>query len=138
MRRTTAFAGLSAALLAGSLLLSQTRLVADVPPTVAVYTYHGDNMRTGWNSQEALLTHDTVNTARFGRLWDRPVDGQVYAQPLYAPGVKINATDTRSLVFVATEHNSVYAFDGDTGGDAPLWQVNLGPSVPNAGAGGVA
>jgi len=128
--------GLPIALLLSSLVLDRTRLMAAVSPLVGVYTYHSDNMRTGWNSQETVLTQSNVNTRQFGRLWDRPVDGQMYAQPLYAPAVKINATDTRNLVFVATEHNSVYAFDADTGGDAPLWQVNLGPSVPNSAFGG--
>jgi len=137
MRHTPFLAGLSTVLVAGSFLFSPSRLAADVLSEAAVYTYHGDNMRTGWHSHETALTQANVNTTQFGRLWDRPVDGQVYAQPLYAPGVKINDTETRNIVFVATEHNSVYAFDADTGGDAPLWQVNLGKSVPNTGAGGV-
>jgi outer membrane protein assembly factor BamB len=99
---------------------------------VGVYTYHNDNHRTGWNRHEVQLTHATVTPDRFGKLWSRPVDGQVYAQPLYAPALNMGAAGTRNVVFVATEHNSVYAFDADTGGSAPLWQRSLGPSVPIA------
>jgi outer membrane protein assembly factor BamB len=95
-----------------------------------VYTYHYDTMRTGWNRQETALSHATVNPTQFGKLWSRPVDGQVYAQPLYAPALNLGAAGTHNVVFVATEHNSVYAFDADTGGDSPLWQARLGPSVP--------
>jgi hypothetical protein len=97
-----------------------------------VYTYHYDNNRTGWNSREVQLTHATVTPDRFGKLWSRPVDGQVYAQPLIAPGLSMGAAGTGNVVFVATEHNSVYAFDADSGGDSPLWQVSMGPSVPIA------
>jgi outer membrane protein assembly factor BamB len=100
---------------------------------VGIYTFHGDNMRTGWNARETHLTHATVRSGRFGKLWSRPVDGQVYAQPLYAPAVDLGAAGTRNVVFVATEHNSVYAFDADIGGDTPLWQVSLGASVRTLG-----
>src|SRR5436190_446375 len=96
-----------------------------------MYTYHGDNMRTGWNSHETLLSYLTVQPPGFGKLWSRPVDGQVYAQPLYVPTVSIGASGTLNLVIVATEHNSIYAFDADTGRDTPLWQTSLGPSVPS-------
>jgi hypothetical protein len=97
--------------------------------TVAVYTYHNDNPRLGWNKHETLLRPATVNTSLFGRLWSRPVDGQVYAQPLYAPNVGLQAGH-RNLLFVVTEHNSVYALDADYG--IQLWAVNLGPSVPTS------
>jgi hypothetical protein len=99
---------------------------------VGVVTYHYDNQRTGWNRRETLLTHATVTPSRFGKRWSRSVDGQVYAQPLYLPALDMGAAGTRNVVFVATEHNSVYAFDADTGGDGPLWQVSLGLSVPTS------
>jgi hypothetical protein len=97
---------------------------------VGVYTYHYDTMRTGWNARETLLSHASVNPTRFGKLWSRPVDGQVYAQPLYVPALDLGTGGTHNVVLIATEHNSVYSFDADTGGDSPLWQARLGPSVP--------
>jgi PQQ-like domain len=129
--RWNAFIVLPVSLLAGFLFLAPNGRVAAQGGAVGVYTYHGDNKRLGWNSRETLLSHATVNATRFGKLWSRPVDGQVYAQPLYAPALSMGAAGTHNVVFVATEHNSVYAFDADTGGDTPLWQVSLGPSVPS-------
>src|SRR4051812_28740919 len=101
------------------LLAASSTVFAD---PVGIYTYHGDNMRTGWNSRETQLTPATVTANGFGKLWTHTVDGQVYSQPLLAPGVNMGTAGTRNLVFVVTEHNSVYAFDADAGGD-PLWQV---------------
>src|SRR6266542_4466745 len=102
--------------------------LASMPPAVTqegpvgVYTYHYDTKRLGWNSRESLLSHATVTAARFGKLWSRPVDGQVYAQPLTAPAVNMGAAGTHNVLFIATEHNSVYAFDADGRGEAPLWR----------------
>ena len=78
-----------------------------------VLTYHNDLARTGQNLHENKLTPENVNAAQFGKLWVLPVDGAVYAQPLYADNV----------VFVATEHDSVYAFDADAG--TLLWHVSF-------------
>jgi len=99
---------------------------------VNVLTYHNDNSREGANLSETTLTPDNVNPATFGKLFSYNVDGYVFAQPLYMAGLNI-AGGTHNVVFVATEHNSVYAFDadsnaGDNGG--LLWHVNLGDSVP--------
>ena len=98
---------------------------------VIVATQHNDNQRTGANLQETALRVDNVNVGQFGKLLEFPVDGQVYGQPLYVP----NAIGARNVVYVATMHNSVYAFDADEppGPPAPpppLWSRNLGPSVP--------
>jgi hypothetical protein len=103
-----------------------------VAAQVNVLTYHNDNMRTGANLQETALTPANVNSSSFGKLFSYGLDGDVYAQPLYMSGLNIAGRGTHNVVFVATEHNSVYALDADdnsgsTGG--VLWQVNLGPSA---------
>src|SRR5438105_2854920 len=132
MHMTSAIARRGTALLAGTLSLFSTPSFGAAIEPVGIYTYHGDTMRTGWNSRETQLTSATLN--RFGKLWTHTVDGQVYAQPLLAPAVDLGAAGLHNLVFAATEHNSVYAFDADTGGD-PVWRVSLGPSVPNSAKG---
>ncbi|HEU4683824.1 MAG TPA: hypothetical protein VFS39_04915 [Nitrospira sp.] len=91
-------------------------VVAASPGTL---TYRNDNARTGQNLEETILTPANVNAAQFGLLFSYPVDGWVYAQPLYMPNVFIGG-QPRNVVFVATEHDTVYAFDADGGGI--LWQ----------------
>ena len=105
------------------LLLTRTALAQ-----VNVLTYHNDNARLGANLKETLLSPANVNAASFGKLFANSVDGQVYAQPLYVSGLSIPGKGARNVVFVATQHNSVYAFDADTAG-VLLWQTNLGPSA---------
>ncbi|MBI3545102.1 MAG: Ig-like domain-containing protein [Gammaproteobacteria bacterium] len=94
-----------------------------------VLTYHNDNMRSGQNLQEKILTPANVNATTFGKLFSLPVDGAVYAQPLYVAGVSLGG-QVRNVIIVATEHNSVYAFDADTYG-APLWQINFNDDKKN-------
>jgi hypothetical protein len=96
-----------------------------------VTTNHNDNSRTGQNLSETILTTSNVNVSNFGKLFFRTVDGYIFAQPLYVSGLSIGGA-TRNVVFVATEHNSVYAFDADDPNHpSPLWHVNLGTPVPS-------
>ncbi|HEV3340453.1 MAG TPA: DUF4214 domain-containing protein [Pirellulales bacterium] len=89
-------------------------------------TYHNDQASTGANLQETALTPADVNVSQFGKLATVPLDGQVYAQPLYMQNVTIGAgasTGVHNLVFVATEHDSVYAIDSASG--VVVWQTRF-------------
>jgi hypothetical protein len=96
---------------------------------VSVTTYHNDNSRTGQNIQETVLNPANVNSSQFGKLFSTAVDGYVYAQPLYLPNVQNITVGTHNVLYVATEHDSLYAIDADSG--AVLWQK----SFINPGAG---
>ncbi|MDE3136761.1 MAG: pyrrolo-quinoline quinone [Acidobacteriota bacterium] len=98
-----------------------------------VLTYHNDLARTGLDPGETILTPANVNAASFGRLFSDPVDGFVYAQPLYMSGVSIPGKGTHNVVYVATENDTVYALDADRAGP-PLWRASLlegGSAVPS-------
>lgn len=88
---------------------------------VNVTTYQYDLARTGSNTNEFVLNKANVNADTFGLLYTLPVDGMIYGQPLYVANVNIAGRGTHNVVYVATENDSVYAFDADSGG-APLWQ----------------
>jgi outer membrane protein assembly factor BamB len=90
-----------------------------------VMTWHNDLARTGVNAREWALRPDNVNVSDFGKLFTASVDGQIYSQPLIVSRVKGLSFNAYNVLYVATEHNSVYAFDADTG--FLLWQVSLNP-----------
>ena len=99
---------------------------------VSVLTQHNDNLRTGANMSETTLNTSNVNVSSFGKLFCLPVDGYIYAQPLYVPGLTINGT-THNVLFVATANDSVYAFDADAQNNGnPLWKTSLGTPVPTS------
>lgn len=88
--------------------------------------------RTNANTNESILTPQAVQTS-FGKVGAFPVDGQIYAQPLYVGGLTIPGVGAKNVVFVATMNNTIYALDASNpASQTPLWQVNLGPAVPSA------
>src|SRR5689334_399435 len=106
--------------------------VSYVSAQVNVLTYHNDFARTGQNTNETVLTPANVNTNTFGLLLSYPVDGQIYGQPLYVSSLAIPGRGTHNVVFVATMHDSVYAFDADSNAGTNggvLWHRNLGTSA---------
>jgi hypothetical protein len=110
-------------------------LAASAAAQTSILTQHYDNARTGQNTSETILTPANVSAPMsFGKLFTFPVTGYVYAQPLYMPGVVIPGHGTHNVLYVATEHDLVYAFDADTLG-APLWTVSFlngsATTVPN-------
>ncbi len=93
------------------------------PPSSAnVLTYHNDIGRTGQNLNETILTHSNVNSTNFGKKAFLAADGLVDAEPLYVSNLKIGGV-AHNIVYVATEHDSVYAYDADT--FAQLWKVSM-------------
>lgn len=101
------------------------RHAASAPATgfLGVLTYHNNNLRTGLNAQETILTPTNVNSSQFGKLFTYNLDGDVHAQLLYIANITIGGV-AHNVVFVATEHDSVYAFDADGKESTPLWQVS--------------
>lgn len=96
--------------------------------TVNVVTYHYDNLRTGQNQNETILTPANVNSTTFGKLGSFTVDGLVDAQPLYLSAVAMPTVGSKNVLYVATENDSVYAFDADSVNGATstsLWKVSL-------------
>jgi len=94
-----------------------------VTDLAGVYTYHNDLSRDGVNSQEYALTTANV-TSSFGKLASCAVDGAIYAQPLWVAKVTVSGAK-HNIVFVATEHDSLFAFDADSTACTQLWMVSL-------------
>src|SRR5262249_15617215 len=94
--------------------------VSNYPGTL---THHNDNLRTGLNNNEGALTTGNVNKVQFGKLFSQPVDGQMYSEPLWVPNVNIGGVN-HNVVYVATQHDRVYAFDADAVGP-PLWHKSF-------------
>jgi len=92
------------------LLFSWLAWTLPLAAQVSVSTYKYNNTRVGSNRSESLLTPHNVTPDGFGKLFQQSVDGSVYAQPLYLPNVRIEGKGRHNVVFVATEHDSVYAF----------------------------
>src|SRR3984957_4441334 len=100
---------------AGAPLLGQT----------PVTTWHYNNARTSANTSETLLTPSNVNSRTFGKLFTQPVDGYVVGHPLYLPAVNIPGQGTHNVVYVATMHDSVYAFDAESASTPALWMTSI-------------
>jgi hypothetical protein len=109
-----------------------------------VFTYHNDLARDGSNTSEYALTTSNVNSTTFGKLFSCQTDGAIYTQPLWVANLRINGA-RHNVVFVATQHESLYAFDADASPCVQLWHVNLidsthggtsgETSVPSSGSG---
>jgi hypothetical protein len=106
-------------------------LASSVPAQTLVTTSQYNNSRTGADLQEKILTPANVNPGQFGKLHSVQVDGDVYAQPLYLSRVNVPGRGRRNLLFVVTEHDSVYAFDADGDFSSPLWHISF--VKPDAG-----
>jgi hypothetical protein len=110
------------------LALPVASLWGQAPTPVPVPTWRYDLTHSGSNSSETLLTPANVNVTTFGKLFALAVDGLTYAQPLYMPGLTMSDGLVHNVLFVATSHDSVYAFDADSNGGAnasPIWHIDL-------------
>ena len=91
----------------------------------SVTTWHYDNSRHSANTTETTLTPSNVNKTTFGKLSTKPVDGFLVGHPLYLPGVNVSGQGVHNVVYVATMHDSVYAFDADSTSTSPLWMTSI-------------
>jgi MYXO-CTERM domain-containing protein len=102
---------------------SEQALARAAAPGVSVLTRNYDNQRTAANTAETVLRTANVTTSQFGKLFELPVDDQVYAQILYVSAIDVGGA-VRNVIYAATVNNTVYAFDADAAG-APLWQSSF-------------
>ncbi|HEY1648253.1 MAG TPA: chitobiase/beta-hexosaminidase C-terminal domain-containing protein [Terracidiphilus sp.] len=116
-------------------------LLAQTPTPVPVLTWRYDLTHAGQNTDETALTPANVNVNSFGKLFSMQVDSTVYAQPLYVPGLTMSDGQVHNVVFVATENDSIYAFDADSNGGAnsnPIWHITLLDAAHGASSGATA
>jgi outer membrane protein assembly factor BamB len=102
-------------------------VTGSLPAPQAVTTWGYGTQRNNVNMAEYILTATNVRAATFKKLFSYPVDGYIFGQPLFVPQLTVNGA-THNVVYVATENNSVYAFDADGGGQ--LWQTSFGLAIP--------
>jgi hypothetical protein len=107
-------------------------LVGHVHAQVDVLTRGYNNFRTGANLSETILTTSNVTAKKFGKLYSRPVTGQIYAQPLIVNGVNIPGKGLRNLCIVATTSDNIYAFDADSGSVGAYWGKNYGKAMQSS------
>jgi Putative Ig domain len=105
-------------------ITASSSITVGVTDLAGVYTYHNDLARDGVNGQEYALTTSSVSTSTFGKLFACTVDGAIYAQPLWVANLTVNSAK-HNVVFVATQHDSLYAFDADANPCVQLWKVSL-------------
>jgi hypothetical protein len=111
-------------------LLSTALFLAPSLPAQNVLTWHNDVSRTGQNLKETILTLANVNSTQFGLKSTLPVDGHIFTQPLYVSNVNVSGQGIHNVVYVATENDSVYAFDANGSPTTPLWYTTFtGPGV---------
>jgi hypothetical protein len=119
------FTGSSGSLTHSAALTLAVQTPAPTPPATSapdVITYHYDNARDGLNAQETMLTLANVNSTQFGKVGFDSVDGKADAEPLYLANLSAGG-ETRNVLYVATEHDSVYAFDADNG--TQIWKTSI-------------
>jgi len=104
-------------------------VTGSLPPPPSVTTWGYAIQRNNVNTKEYILTPTNVGVATFKKMFSYPVDGYIYGQPLFVPGLKVNGA-THNVVYVATENNSVYAFDADGAGQ--LWKKSFGSAIPSS------
>ncbi len=121
-----AFLTLLAALVGnGGSAAAATPSPTPTPAAVNVLTFHNDSMRSGLNKLETVLRPSNVVQAAFGKLFSYPVDGYLYAEPLYVSQLAIPGQGVHNVVYAASEHDSVYAFDADDLAPTTLWQKSF-------------
>ncbi len=98
--------------------------VAAVTDLAGIYTYHDDAARDGANTQEYALNPANVNAASFGKLASCPVDGAIYGQPLWVANLTMGGAK-HNVVFVTTQHDTLFAFDGESNTCVKLWSISL-------------
>jgi hypothetical protein len=116
------FVAMLPALVLAAIVLAVAQTVT-AQTTGEITTYRFDNQRDGQNTSETILTRSNVNPSQFEKLFSDSVDGAVYAEPLYVPGVTVGNA-AHNVVYMATENDSVYAFDADMAGP-PLWHSSF-------------